>query len=311
MSSALMLGLVLLATYALAALLCSGVVALVWHFRLRRERAACADLLALRLLPAAGALLFVLSIALPAFLGHEPHQERETVGPLLLVLAAVALLSLGHGVYRGWRGWSGARSLLRACGSPARCVTEGGQRVQVLDTDRPLIAVIGGWRPRVVTAECVLSACSPEEFRQVVAHEAAHVCARDNLKLLLLVVCPDPLAWTSLGRALVERWRTEAEYAADQRATRDDPHKRVELASALIKVARLFQMARAAPHALALSVAVEDVQGRVRQLLRPAQLPAPRVTLARLRLALLAPVAALPLYGLVHRLLEALVRFGL
>jgi BlaR1 peptidase M56 len=306
-----MLGLVLLATYALAALLCAGVVALLWHCGVKRARAACVDLLALRLLPAAGALLLVLCIALPAFLRHEPHQERETVGPLLLALAALALLSLGHGMYRGWRAWSAARSLVRTCGSAARCMTEGGQRVQVLDLDRPLIAVVGGWRPRVVAAECVLSACSPEEFRQVVAHEAAHLSARDNLKLLLLEVCPDPLAWTSLGRALTERWRTEAEYAADQRATLDDPHKRVELASALIKVARLFQTARAAPHALAMSVAVEDVQGRVRQLLRPAQLPAPRLTIAWSGLALLLPVAALPLHGLVHRLLEALVRFGL
>ena len=157
----------------------------------------------------------------------------------------------------------------------------------------------------------IISACSRDEFRQVVAHEAAHVSARDNLKLLLLVACPDALAWTALGPALSERWRTEAEFAADQRATGDDPQKRVELASALIKVARLFNTDHRARHALTMPVAMDDVEGRVRQLLAPAHGASAMISKALAPLALLIPVAAVPLYSLVHELIEALVGFGL
>jgi BlaR1 peptidase M56 len=310
MTSALMLSIVMLATFGLAALVLAGVVALVWHCGLSRVRTAAADLLALRLLPVAGALLFVLTVVLPAFLSHEPHQDRETVGPWVLILAAFALLTLGHGIGRGWRAWTAARSLLRACGSAKRCVVENGYSVQVLDIAKPLIGVIGGWRPRLVTAECVISACSTDEFRQVVAHEAAHVRAWDNLKLLLLLACPDALAWTPLGAALAERWRTAAEFAADQHATGDDPHKRVELASALVKVARLAGTGAGPRNALTMAVALDDVEGRVRQLLAPAEFPPARMIRTLACLALLIPLATPPLYGFVHQLIETLVRFG-
>jgi beta-lactamase regulating signal transducer with metallopeptidase domain len=188
---------------------------------------------------------------------------------------------------------------------------ENGCRVQVVDTVQPIIGVVGGWRPQVVTAECVISACSPDEFRQVVAHEAAHVSARDNLKLLLLLACPDALAWTALGAALSERWRTQAEFEADQRATGNDPRKRVELASALIKVARLLDTGQRARPALTMSVALDDVENRVRRLLAPAHAASGKTSRALLFLALLMPLAAVPLHSLVHELIEALVRFGL
>src|ERR1700746_4064570 len=115
MTSALMLFIVMLATFGLVALVLAGLVVIVWHQRLSQVRIAAADLLALRLLPVAGALLVVLTVVLPAFLSHEPHQDRETVGPWVVILAAFALLTLGHGFGRGWRAWTGAGSPLLAC----------------------------------------------------------------------------------------------------------------------------------------------------------------------------------------------------
>jgi hypothetical protein len=311
MNSTLMLGLVLLATFGLAALLLAGLVAIGWHAGLSRARIAPADILALRFLPVAGALLFAMTVVLPAFLICEPHQGREAAGPLLLTLAVFALLTLGHGIWRGWRAWAAARSLLQACGPAKRWVVENEHSVQVVDVAEPIIGVIGGWRPRMVTAECVISACSRDEFRQVVAHEAAHVSAGDNLKLLLLLSCPDALAWTALGSTLYERWRTEAEFAADRGATGDDPHKRVVLASALIKVARLLDSTHRARRALTMSVALDDVEGRVRELLQPARTTSATISKALVSLTLLMPVATFPLYALVHELVETLVRFGL
>jgi hypothetical protein len=311
MNSALILGIVLLATFGLAALALAGLVALAWIAGLSRARLTSADLLVLRLFPVVGALLVAVTIVLPAFLCWEPHRDREAAGPLLLVLAAFALLTLGHGICRGWRAWAEARSLLRQCGCAHRWVAENGQSVQIVDVADPIVAVIGGWRPQVIAAECIIAACSRDEFRQVVAHEAAHVFARDNLKLLLLLACPDVLGWTALGGALSERWRTEAEFAADQRATGEDPHKRIALASALIKVARLFDTRQRARHALTMSVALDNVEGRVRQLLAPPRVASATISKLLASFVLVMPPLMLPLYASVHELIETLVRFGL
>jgi len=312
MSSALKLGIVLLAAYGLAALLLVGLVAIAWHAGLKRVRMAPSDLLALRLVPVAGAWLFAVTVVLPAFLSHEPHHDHEAVGPLLLILAAFALLTLVHGICRGWVAWRAARTLLQACGPARRCVVDNGYRIDVVDVAKPFIGVIGAWRPQVVTAECVISACSPDEFRQVLAHEAAHLSARDNLKLWLLLACPDALAWTPLSKTLLERWRTEAEFAADQRAAGNYPGKRVALASALIKVARLFDTSHCARNPLTMPVALDDVEGRVRRLLAPPHAATPaRIGTVLLSVALIVPVAALPLYAPVHELIETLVAFGL
>ena len=221
------------------------------------------------------------------------------------------MLTLGHGIWRGWRAWVATGSILRGCGAAQPWVVENGQSVQVVDVSEPIIGVIGSWRPQVVIAECIISACSRDEFRQVVAHEASHVSSRDNLKLLLLLACPDALAWTSLDADLSDRWRTEAEFAADQRAAGDDPHKRVALASALIKVARLIDPSHRARQSLTMSVALDDVEGRVRQLLSPGDTAAATISKALMCFALLMPPAAIPLYALVHELIETLVRFGL
>jgi len=311
MNSALILAIALLATFGVATSLLAGLVAMAWYAGLSRARLAAADFLALRLFPVAGALLFALTVVLPAFLICEPHQDREAVGPLLLILATFAVLTLSQGIWRGWRACARARSLLHECGPAKRWVVENGQSVQVVEVAEPIIGVIGSWRPQLITAECVISACTRDEFRQVVAHEAAHLSARDNLKLLLLLACPDALAWTALGATLCESWRTQAEFAADQRATGSDPLKRVALASALIKVARLFDTGHRARQALTMPVALDDVEGRVRRLLAPAPAASATISKALASFALLMPLAAIPLYALIHQLIETLVRSGL
>jgi hypothetical protein len=59
-------------------------------------------------------------------------------------------------------------------------------------------------------------------------------------------------------------------------------------------------------------IAVDDVPSRVRQLLGPSVKPCPaRLVQALACCALLTPVVALPLYALVHDLVEWLVRFKL
>ncbi len=309
MSPAALLGLVLLATVGLVGLLLSGLLALVWRAGLERLRATSLDLLGLRLLPSAGALLVALSVVLPAFLSFEPHQEHEAAGPVLIVLAALAAAGLAGGLWRGWRACRAARALLACCRpGPDRV---GEDTVQVVDAAQPLVAVIGAWRPRIVASESVRAACNAEEFRAVLAHEAAHLAARDNLKLLMLVAAPDALALTPLAAVLTERWRAAAEGEADQCATRGDGERRLALASALIKVARLVKC-RATPHpALGMPVAADDVPGRVQALLGPPAARAQGRILAALAAAvLLIPLLALPRYALLHELIERLIALG-
>jgi len=304
-----MLCLVLLAMFGLTTLALSGLVALSWRAGLSRLLATPDDLLTLRLLPVAGAILISVGVVLPAFLVYEPHREHEAVGPLIVALAAFSLMAAGHGAWRGWRACRAARSLRRVCGPLGRRMVNNGQEVQVVDVAQPLVAVVGAWRPQMIAAECVIRVCSPEEFQQVIAHEAAHVSARDNLKQLLLLASPDPLAWTPLGRTLTQRWRSAAELEADRRATGGDSGRRVALAAALIKVARLVGSPERAP-ALTMRITGDDVEGRVRQLLAPPNGAPARIIRHVGVFALLTPVLALPLHAPVHELIEALVRFG-
>ncbi len=312
MSRVPMLAIVLFGTFGLTALLLASVVALAWGSRLKRTPIASADLLALRLVPVAGALLMVMTVICPAFLSYEPRHEREAAGPVLLALAVFSSLTLIHGLWRGWRACAAARTLLRVCGRPVRYWSgEHAQAVHVHAVAEPIIGVVGAWRPQVIAADCAVSICTDEEFRQVIEHEVAHISARDNLKLLFMLACPDALAWTRWGAGLVKQWRAAAELEADWRATGNDPNKRLVLASAVLKVTRLLEARCVTRPAVSMAVTSDDVEDRVRRLLGPpAALPAP-INKRFLWGAFLVPVMALPIYSLVHQLVEALVRFGL
>ena len=305
--------LVLLAAYGLCNLLLSAAVALAWRTRLRRHLTEADAVLGIRLLPALGSATLVLTVVLPAFLLYEPRHAHDHPGPLLVVSALFALLALGDGIRRGWRALRATRTLLRSARpllTPATAVT-GGTGITVIDTKVPLVGVLGGCKQRIVAARCVTTACDHEEMRQVLAHEAAHMRARDNLKLLMLLTTPDALAWLSTGSALTEQWRAATEVEADERASGGDPRKRVALASALIKVARLSLASGQPREAVRVSAHGKQLERRVRRLLAPS--PAIYRTLPRRRLlacALLAPLLAVPLYASVQRLIEALVAFG-
>lgn len=311
MSFAETLGLVLAAVYALVCTLLSIGVAFCWHFGLERRRSSPRELLALRLLPAVGAAFLTLTVALPAFLIHEPRREAEPAGPLLVTLALLAVGALAHGVWRGWRAWAATRALLHRCSPVDRYDTSAGRSVDIVAASEPVAAVVGVWRPRILAADSVRAACTDEEFRQIIAHEVAHVSAHDNMKLLLQIVSPDPLAWMSAGNALTERWRAAAELEADARAGSCDSRKRVTLASALLKVARLSSRLEPRSLGLGMPIVVDDVEGRVRELLSPVPMPQKSLPVtALLACALLIALAGVPIEPSVHESIESLVAFG-
>jgi len=305
-----LLWLVLIAAYGLMNLLLSVLVGCIWSSWLAAKPLRSRGLLTLRMLPSVGALFLSLAVVLPAFLTEEPKRGGEAVGPVLILTAIFALLSIGAGCLRGWRARLATAKLLGDCDRLHPRISIAGRDVEIIDVPEPLVAVVGAWGPRIVAAARVLEVCSREELREVIGHEAAHISARDNLKLLLLLSCPDVLAWIPAGGELIMRWRAAVEFEADAIATGQDPFKRIALASALIKVARL---SGAKPRAAELSMPIvcDDVEVRVRRLLAPlpaAQSLLPAKNIATL--ALLVPLLVIPLYGLIQDCIEVLVAFG-
>jgi Zn-dependent protease with chaperone function len=306
----LTLTLVVLSSFGLANLLLSGLLALGWRLGLMARMVRADAILGIRLAPAVGSALLALTIVLPAFLRDEPPHAHDRPGALLVVSAALAVLVLIDGLRRGWRAWRAARHWV-ADPAPLERSAAAPAEVSVINVSEPVVALVGGWRQRIVAARCVEAACDSEEFRQVIAHEAAHRDARDNLKLLAVLAMPDVLAWLPAGRALTAQWRAATELEADERASGTDPRKRVALASALIKVARLT-LERGRPlQSVRTSSRCGGLEHRIRRLLAPSAgvgraFPGRRVMTS----ALLAPLLALPLYALVHRAIEVLVALG-
>lgn len=197
--------------------------------------------LTLRLGPAALALMFTGVLFLPAFLIFEPRDTGETVGPALLLLAAAAALPLARSLRDGWRSWRATREVVRRWLEDAEPLRLSGSlpcRAFAVDARFPVVAVVGVRSPLVVVSRSVLDACSAEELSAIVAHEAAHIEGRDNLVRLLIRTAPDILSWTGLAPTFEREWEQAAEEAADEGAGRG---RALDLASALLKVARLAE----------------------------------------------------------------------
>lgn len=272
----------------------------------RRERA----LFALCVLPAAAALVAVAAFFVPAYVRHEPPGAGEALGVLGLSLAATAALVVASALRRGFRSWRETRRLERAWAATAQPapLDAGGLPVFAIEHPFPVASVLGTRGPRLYLARQVLSALSDAELAAVLAHERAHVASRDNLRHWLVAASPDVLAWLP-GRTRLERaWLAASEEAADEAVARRGPDAALDLAEALLKVARLVPAGwRTTLPAFALHSG-DDLTRRIRRLLAGTPAPAeprPRVT------ALLAAALVLPAYApalrVVHELTERLV----
>ena len=108
------------------------------------------------------------------------------------------------------------------------------------DVSSATIAMAGLIRPRLIVSAVARHALSPEEMSVALRHERAHAGSRDNLKRLLMLIAPDALPFLRAGFAPIESaWKKFAEWAADDEAAGDDAQRSVNLASALVRVARI------------------------------------------------------------------------
>jgi hypothetical protein len=273
---------VTLATYACVSFVMTPLAIGLWRLARRDPDAAApadraAGLLLVRALPVLVPALLVAGLVSPAFHLFEPRQSEEVAGRTLVALAAAGAGLLALGVGRGWRAVARTRRLLNAWTVGARTLEVPGSPVPALRIDWPvpLVATVGILRPRLVVARQVLDACTPEQLTAVVAHEAAHLAARDNLKRLFWRSCPDLLALTATGRRMEHDWALAAEESADDRAARPATRRAIDLAEALVTVARLAPPAPSIAETALASPLIEasDLERRVRRLLGERRAP--------------------------------------
>jgi len=272
-----------------------------------------------RLLPASFGLFVALGLVLPSFLWLEPARTGERAGSGLVTFAAASGLVLLAGLARGAAGLFATRRLVRRWARRARPIALAGIALPAFAVDErfPLVAIAGWLRPRLYVSEKVLRHCTEAELAAIVSHEAGHLHRGDTWKRLLLRACPDLFALLPLGAEIEGLWADAAEQAADDHAAALSEARSLDLASALIRVARLAGPAH--PGALPLTTLYRGggVRRRVSRLLSPraagpaGEAPRPLGAVGALLLAagVLGPAAAvLGLLHPVHRLLETVVR---
>ena len=292
------------ATSALVASLAPGAARRLERYS---PRSRAAVLFRMRMLPAAVAAIVAFGIAMPVFFWFEPRESGESVPSTLLVIGAAGAALLLRGAWRALCAWRATRRVLR--GWRAR-----GRRIDLFDAPLPVfaieepfptVAVIGVARPALFIAERVLRECSGDEVRAMLHHECAHVAKRDNLKRFVMRACPD-----IVGADLDRAWASAAEEAADAAAAARDPGVAVELAQALIRVARLAPASPAPVLASAFYLG-GSIESRVRRLVDSGDAPdvaRPFGAASLCAAAACAAAAVAATAGDVHQFMETLVR---
>jgi Zn-dependent protease with chaperone function len=197
-------------------------------------------LFSLRTLPALLALLSVALLLVPSYLAYEPRHSAESVSFKLALLAIASASGIAVSIYRGLATHRATANLTAHWLRQGKPVQIAGIEIEAYQIAHafPLIAIVGFLRPRLFIANQVLELLGPEEIAAAVAHENGHLAARDNLKRGLLQACRNALLIIPSGRSLDSAWSEASEEAADENAARQGKGVALDLASALVKIAR-------------------------------------------------------------------------
>ena len=199
-------------------------------------------LFSLRILPAFLAFLTVSLLLVPAYLAHEPRHAAETVSFKLALLAIFSATGIAVSIYRGIGTHRATADLTSDWLRQGKPIQIPGIDIRSYEINHafPLIGIVGFLRPRLFIARQVLEVLTPEEIAAAVGHENGHLKARDNLKRGLLQACRDVLLIIPCGRLLDRSWSEASEEAADENAARQGNGVALDLASALVKIARII-----------------------------------------------------------------------
>ena len=315
------------ASLALAAFFATDVVAslvamIVWRAArgdLDRvgARARAGGLFLLRVFPAAAASILVAGVFAPAFWRFEPRETGEMVGASLLAIAFVSAGLILGGLRRGWQASRATRRVVRGWSEGARPLVLPGVAIPAyaIRAEFPVVSLVGILRPRLFVSERVLQACTAEELAVMVRHECGHLASRDNLKRLVLRLCPNPLPLVSPCGELERHWQEACEEAADDYAARASAPSALALANALVRVARMAPARRAATAMLTWLYSGDSIERRVKRLVASSPRGDSRATWLVTARALAAAPAVLTVAVLldptllhtVHHLIEVVV----
>lgn len=226
----------------------------------------------LRILPVAFGVACVTLLLVPAYYTYEPRNDYENVSAKLAILALLSAVGIGLALIRGIVTWRVTSRLTADWLSKATAINLPGVNIPAyrMQHQFPVIAVVGTLRPRLFVANQILESLSRDELSAAIEHEAGHILAHDNLKRSLMRACRDTLLLAPCGRRLDSAWKEASEAAADEHAVRGGSTVALDLAAALVKIARIVPPgARPAMPAAVLLVGSDDgyVSGRVRRLL--------------------------------------------
>jgi Zn-dependent protease with chaperone function len=282
--------------------------------RSMRPQAVSSISIFMRLAPAGLSILFVIAVCIPSYLRYEGSSTTEEIGLLCLVPACLGFLICLIAVTRSAHAVVQSVLLTRKL-----CPGEiSGPWCLNRETEEfPSMALVGLFKSKIVVSPLVLKTLTVEQFQAALDHEQAHRSSADNLKRLLILLCPDLFPFTRSFRAIENLWERSAELSADDRATRGQNGRSIALAEALIKLARLERSQTPPLLVSGLFAAPDGLTLRVERLVQQRDPPAEIrpfsgvLTWLELSLLLLASVLLLPhlqiLQG-VYRLLESLLR---
>jgi beta-lactamase regulating signal transducer with metallopeptidase domain len=183
-----------------------------------------------------------------------------------------------------------------------------GETVWIVPTNAG-VALAGIVRPRLLISAEALKELSADQLTLALRHEHAHRVSFDNFKRLLILLAPP---FFSRLRALEQAWAKYAEWAADDRATEGNAERSLDLAAALVRVARLQAGVRMPALVTSLVEADEDLSQRVNRLLNPSltadtSVRGEAIALAAIAFLITAIATNQASLRIVHYLLERMV----
>ncbi len=235
-------------------------------------------LFVMRIGPPVLAIIAIVVFMIPSYLAYEPHATNESVSWKLGLLAIISAIGVSLAIWRGLRSWLATRSLLKDWLATSTCVELEAITVPtfILQHSFPIIAVVGALRPRLFIASHVFESLTQEELVAALAHEYGHLAARDNFKRSVMRVSRAALLIFSCGRSLDRAWSKASESAADEYAAQKSSLVALNLASALVRIARMIPKGQhqilpaSVSGFLANSDDLPGVKGRVRRLVELA-----------------------------------------
>ncbi len=199
-------------------------------------------LFVMRIGPPVIAIIALAAFMIPSYLIYEPHKTEEFVSWKLGTLAALSAVGVALAIVRGLRSWLATRSLLKQWLATSTPIQLDAIAVPtfVVQHSFPLIAVVGALRPRLFIAHQVLDSLSQEELVAAIAHECGHLAARDNFKRSVMRISRAALLLIPCGRSLDRAWSDASESAADEHAAERSSIVALNLASALVRIAKMI-----------------------------------------------------------------------